>query len=215
MSGASVEKISSRQMQKEATRDSLLNAASEIMIEKDSLDFALSEIAGRINVSPTLIQYHFGGKDGLLMALVERGTERAKRQLAELEELDVPAIKKLRLHVEGLVSEYAKAPYINSLINALIVSSDEARALHVSDIFIKPVAEFHRRLLTQGVSEGVFRDIDPAHFYLMLVGACEHLVARQTAHEHVFGYRQDSKARQRQYAETVFAIISSGILLSR
>jgi TetR/AcrR family transcriptional regulator len=204
-------RINARQAQKEATRDKLLNAAGELMSERDTLDFSLIEVAARAGVSPTLIQYHFGGRDGLLLAIVERGTQRAVEQLAKLEKLDAPAPRKLKLHVEGLVAAYVQAPYINSLINMLIVSGDEQRARYVSDIFVKPVADFHKMLLRQGVAEGSFREIDPMHFYFILAGACENFVSRRVAHFYVFGDYWKGSDVEKLYAKSVYEVVAAGL----
>ncbi|WP_256849209.1 TetR/AcrR family transcriptional regulator, partial [Pantoea sp. Ft+CA_17] len=54
------------------TADKLLLAASELMIESNSIEVSLSEIAQRSGVNAALVKYHFGNKDGLLLALLAR-----------------------------------------------------------------------------------------------------------------------------------------------
>lgn len=204
-------KVSTRELARRASRDALINAVSDIMIENDSLDFPLTEVAARTGMSATLVQYHFGSKEGLLMAVVEKQTANAARDLEELIAADFPAAYKLKMHVRGVVKAYMRFPFTNRLVHHLIQISDEEQASHLSDIFIKPIADFHRKLLLQGEAEGAFRPIDPMHFYHLLIGSCEHVVAYRRALSRVFGPDGTDDQRRQQYAETVFSVILNGI----
>src|ERR1700722_15360528 len=64
--------------------EKLLDAASELMIERSSIEVSLSDIAERSGVNAALVKYHFGNKDGLLLALLARD---AATEVAQLEYL--------------------------------------------------------------------------------------------------------------------------------
>ena len=210
-SGAAIKPSWAAQNAQSETRETLLAAAIKLMIDKDSVDISLSEIALKTSLSAALVQYHFGSKAGLMMAILENGSARAADQLAALQTMPVSAEKKLRLHVGGLVTAYVKAPYLDRLMHALMQTADDAGARHISEIFIKPVADFHAALIAQGVAEGVFRRVDPMHFYFILVGACDHIVARRKALQHVFAVEDLTDELRRDYAETVYRVILAGI----
>src|SRR5437764_3645958 len=57
---------------KNATAEKLLMAASALMIERSSIEVSLSDIAQKSGVNAALVKYHFGNKDGLLLALLAR-----------------------------------------------------------------------------------------------------------------------------------------------
>lgn len=193
------------------TKEALLDAATAVMIEKDTIDFALTEISARTGLSAALVQYHFGSKDGMMMAIVERGMVKAVEQLNWLREADMPAKQKLRMHLQGLVASYAKSPFINRLVHALMRGATDDRARQIGKIFIAPIAQFHRDLLAQGVNEDVFEPIDPMHFYVMIVGACEQLVARSSAMRHVFDIDAIDGEVGKAFAKTLFEIVWGGI----
>src|SRR5258707_10953958 len=69
---------------KNTTAEKLLVAASELMIERSSIDVSLSDIAQKSGVNAALVKYHFGNKDGLLLALLARD---AATEVANLEYL--------------------------------------------------------------------------------------------------------------------------------
>src|SRR5580693_8314288 len=60
---------------KNTTAEKLLVAASELMIERSSIEVSLSDIAQKSGVNAALVKYHFGNKDGLLLALLARDAE--------------------------------------------------------------------------------------------------------------------------------------------
>src|SRR5713226_4114819 len=60
-------------------RDCLLNAAVEHALSKGIVDLSLREIAAAIGTSHRMLIYHFGSREGLLVAVV-REVERRERQ---------------------------------------------------------------------------------------------------------------------------------------
>lgn len=196
------------------TRLDLLNAASEIMIAKDSIDFSLSEICLRTGLSAPLIQYHFGNKEGLLLAIIERDAARAVAQLDALAAMPTSADRKLRMHIEGFVKAYFRTPYLNRLLHYMMASGDDV-AKRVSDVFVKPITVFQKNLLDQGVAEGIFRPIDPMCFYFIIVGACEHMFARRCALQHVFGVDAITDEIRRDYGQAIMDLVLQGISTGR
>ena len=73
---------------KNTTAEKLLVAASELMIERASIEVSLSDIAQKSGVNAALVKYHFGNKDGLLLALLARD---AATEMSQLEYLHQPA----------------------------------------------------------------------------------------------------------------------------
>ena len=69
---------------KSSTAEKLLVAASELMIERSSIDVSLSDIAQKSGVNAALVKYHFGNKDGLLLALLARDAATEVTQLEYL-----------------------------------------------------------------------------------------------------------------------------------
>ncbi|HWL20991.1 MAG TPA: helix-turn-helix domain-containing protein, partial [Bradyrhizobium sp.] len=72
------------QATKNTTAEKLLEAASDLMIERSSTEVSLSDIAQKSGVNAALVKYHFGNKDGLLLALLARD---AATEMANLEYL--------------------------------------------------------------------------------------------------------------------------------
>ena len=148
---------------KNSTAEKLLVAASELMIERASIEVSLSDIAQKSGVNAALVKYHFGNKDGLLLALLARDAATEMSQLEYLISQPISPTAKLRLHIGGIIRAYHQFPYMNRLIHYLLHESSAEAADEVSKFFVAPLLEFHRRLLAEGIKAGEFRNIDPVH----------------------------------------------------
>src|ERR1700734_1210572 len=191
---------------KSPTAEKLLDAASELMIERSAVGVSLSDIAQKSGVNAALVKYHFGNKDGLLLALLARD---AATEMAELEYLlaqPIAPTAKLKLHIAGIIRAYHQFPYMNRLIHYLLHESSADAADEVSKFFVAPLLDFHRRLLAEGIKAGEFRKIDPVLFYTSLIGACDHLFFGRHAMSRATGVGPVTDAVCRQYVRPLEAL---------
>src|ERR1700724_4857282 len=113
---------------KSPTAEKLLVAASELMIERSSIEVSLSDIAQKSGVNAALVKYHFGNKDGLLLALLARDAAIEVTHLEYLLAQPIAPAAKLRLHIAGIIRAYRQFPYMNRLIPYLLHESSAAAA---------------------------------------------------------------------------------------
>src|SRR3954465_4742605 len=154
---------------KNTTAEKLLVAASELMIERSSIEVSLSDIAQKSGVNAALVKYHFGNKDGLLLALLARDAATEITQIEYLLAQPITPSAKLRLHIAGVIRAYHQFPYMNRLIHYLLHESSANAADEVSKFFVAPLLEFQRRLLAEGIKAGEFREVDPRLFLPPLI----------------------------------------------
>lgn len=197
-----------------SSRDLLLDAASALMSEGGSVDFSFADISARSGLNSALVRYHFGGKEGLLLALLERDAGGTFEALETLVKSDLDATRKLRRHVEGVIKIYHRYPYMNRLIGALGSETNSTTARFISERFTRPLAEAQRAILDQGVTEGVFRPVDPVLFYFSVIGACDHLFHARSALKYAFGIDTIDEDLRRRYADHLTGILLGSILVS-
>src|SRR5882757_9938466 len=197
---------------KNSTAEKLLVAASELMIERASIEVSLSDIAQKSGVNAALVKYHFGNKDGLLLALLARDAATEIAQLEYLISQPITPTEKLRLHIGGIIRAYHQFPYMNRLIHYLLHESSEEAADEVSKFFVAPMLDFQRRLLSEGIKAGQFRNVDPVMFYTSLVGACDHLFFARHAMSRATGVGPVTDEVCRQYIKHMEALICGGML---
>jgi AcrR family transcriptional regulator len=197
---------------KNSTAEKLLVAASELMIERSSIEISLSDIAQKSGANAALVKYHFGNKDGLLLALLERDAATELSNLEYLLAQPITSTAKLRLHIGGIIRAYHRFPYMNRLIHYLLHETSAASADEVSKFFVAPLLDFHRRLLAEGERNGEFRATDPVLFYTSLIGACDHLFFGRHAMSRATGVGPVTDEVCRQYIKHMETLICGGIL---
>ena len=194
------------------TAEKLLVAASELMIERASIEVSLSDIAQKSGVNAALVKYHFGNKDGLLLGLLARDAATEMSNLEYLLAQPITPSAKLRLHIAGIIRAYHRFPYMNRLIHYLLHESSAEAADEVSNFFVAPLLDFHRRLLAEGIKAGEFRKVDPVMFYTSLIGACDHLFFGRHAMSRATGVGPVTDEVCSQYIRHMEALIFGGML---
>jgi len=66
------------------------------------------------------VKYHFGNKDGLLLALLARDAATEVANLEYLLAQPIAPTAKLKLHIGGIIRAYHQFPYMNRLIHYLL-----------------------------------------------------------------------------------------------
>lgn len=194
-----------------SSAEALIAATADILSERSTLDVSLSEIAKRSNLNSALIKYHFGNKDGLLMALLERDAEKAMGALEQLVGMPIPADQKLRIHISGIINAYFRSPYLNRLIHYMIERGNEEASAQVAEIFIAPMIEAYRAIIRQGVEENTIRPVDPHFLYLSLVGACDHLFHTTRSVRELLGIGSITEEVKQQYTAHATDLILRGL----
>ena len=200
------------QASKNTTAEKLLVAASALMIERSSIDVSLSDIAQKSGVNAALVKYHFGNKDGLLLALLARDAANEVANLEYLLAQPISPTAKLRLHIGGIIRAYHRFPSMNRLIHYLLHETSAEAAAEVSQFFVAPLLDFHRRLLAEGIRAGEFRKIDPVLFYTSLIGACDHLFFGRQAMSRASGVGPVTDEVCRDYIKHMEALLCGGML---
>lgn len=194
--------------------DALLDAASALMTERNSVNITFNDIAERSGLNSALIHYRFRGKTGLFRALLERDAGSTFPYLQDLVRSDMSAVDKLRHHIHGVIKVYFRHPYMNRLIGALAVETDSDTARFISERFTRPLAAAQAAILEQGVREGVFRTIDPMLFYFSLIGACDHLFYARHSLKWAFDIADIDDALRKRYADHVTSLLLDSVLVS-
>jgi TetR/AcrR family transcriptional regulator len=162
----------------EATRQALLRAGAELFSERGFDGVPIEEVADRAGVNKALISYHFRGKRGLYVAILESAFASLAERLKAIEADPKSAHETLRALLETFAQFTRERPGFPTLFmrEVLAAGIDEAILPHLLEII-----GFSRRLAEGGAREGLFRRVDPVLFHLALVGSLVFFFATEPA----------------------------------
>ena len=193
-------------------RQQLLEAASEIMREGDTIDLSLSELSLRAGLNSALVKYYFGNKNGLMLALLDRDMEKIVIELRALVAKDMPPEEKLRRHISGVIETYYTFPYLNRLMMRMVRDAAPIEAARIAERYLKPLSEAYDMLIEEGVKAGKFRPVDPQLFYFSVTGAADRFFAARLVLRHCYDQPDITHEMRDAYREHTIALIMRGLL---
>jgi AcrR family transcriptional regulator len=168
-----------------ATRRALLDAAAALFAEHGFEGVSVEDVADRARVNKALVSYHFGGKRGLYVAVLESGFSRMADRLDAIGEKNLDARTTLRLFLEAFAATTRERPDLPVLFLREAVSTGIEPAVVPH---LLRVVGFTRRLAERGVREDLFRPVDPLLFHFGLVSGLVFYLGTERA-------RQKARAR--------------------
>lgn len=196
-------------------RSLLLDTASSLMREGDTVDVSLSELSKQSGLNSALVKYYFGNKAGLLVALIEREWEAIVRSVDALLAKDVDPETKLRIHMARVVDNFFRTPYTHRLLMRLIRESEPAEAQRLADSYLKPLLDAYDALIGEGVAKGVFRPVDPQLFYFTVIGAADRFFSARLVLRHCSNTDVLDEALRDRYRAHLNDFVVAGILVAR
>jgi AcrR family transcriptional regulator len=169
----------------EARRVEILEAACEVVIERGFAGTRVADVAKRLNVSNSLIHYHFDSKEALLAAAFEY---YARKDLAEMErdiELGQSATAQLWRLIESYVPEGSDDVEWMLWIDAWGEALRNPLMKSISQQLDEQSIGFLERVLRRGNETGEFRCDQPRVSAMRITAMIDGLAVQFAAHEGV------------------------------
>jgi AcrR family transcriptional regulator len=169
--GKRASKRLSRSRDSEATREALLNAATELFAARGFDAVTVAEVARRAGVNQALINYHFGGKLKFYQAIVRDMFADFVARVEPLRQDARPPGEVLR-EFAAIVGDMAtgQRPHFPAMMLREVIAGGP----HLDqEILAYPMRAFAvvREIIARGVRERVFRPVDPILTHLSIVGS--------------------------------------------
>ncbi|MDM7956231.1 TetR family transcriptional regulator [Blastomonas sp.] len=193
-------------------REQLIEAASQIMRDGDTVDLSLSELSLRSGLNSALVKYYFGNKQGLMLALLERDMRNIVNSLDALLAKDFAPDEKLRVHIRAAIGTYFRFPYLNRLLMRLVRDASPDVSRKIADDYLRPISLAYTRLIDEGVQKGLFRPIDPQLFYFTVTGAADRFFSARLVLHHCYGQSEMTEQMRDDYADHTLDILMPGLL---
>jgi AcrR family transcriptional regulator len=145
-------------------------AAAEIEFARYGFATARTEsIAARANVVKGLIFHYFKSKEGLYEAVLVRAYQPLSEALDKSFDKDLSATDALLTLVERLLAVMTEQPLSPAL---LMLQSIQGGGEHFRKFGMPSLYSRVEALLKKGIASGEFREIDPWHGAINIIGLC-------------------------------------------
>lgn len=161
----------------EIRRDEIINASLRL-IEKDGLDnLSVADIAAEIDLVPSAIYRHFGGKEEIINTLIDFVDRSLQANAASVAGSSHNAVKKLellyRLHTDFLKTQPAIPRIVFSLLAGNKNPALKKRIVSVIADYVSQV----QHLVAQGQADGdIVAAIDSAAAAMLFIGMMQPLI---------------------------------------
>ncbi|MFM2206509.1 MAG: hypothetical protein RL213_484 [Bacteroidota bacterium] len=157
-------------------RNLLLDKAEELFSEHGFEGTSVRQLAGAAGVNVAMISYYFGSKEKLFDALVEDRTAAIRDRLKDLNEQTIAPVERLEEMIRLYVDRFVSRPRFHKLLHhEVAVNCRPGLQQSVAAVLMRNVNEL-RRILQDGIREGVFREVDIDLTIVSLVGTVTQLV---------------------------------------
>ncbi len=160
----------SRALAAQATRESILRAATEVFAEHGFDGGRIDRISKAAKSHDRMIYYYFGSKEGLFVAVLEEMYRRFNAAESKLELAGTPPLAALEAVIRFMWGYYRRNPEFITLLN----TENLHRGKHIATSgraaeFSSPALGVLGEVLARGVAEQAFRaEVAARDIYLMI-----------------------------------------------
>ncbi len=152
--------VRGRYQKSDATRERILDAAAELFSQRGYAATGVDRLAERSGIAKTAIYYHFGNKEGLLAAVVERAATVWTDDIRESASRGSDPAERLDRALSGMRAMVEEKPWILKLLLLLALevaeTKPEIRAV-LHSIFVRA-----RTTIVEGMRDALGRDVADA-----------------------------------------------------
>lgn len=156
----------------ETRREEIIRISTQLFLENGFAATSMSKVAAACTMTKASLYHHFAGKEALFIACVTTGYAPALENLRQLQaDSTLDPVERLRraimvLYDTTIHSQVGRmSPLIAEVSRAF---PSVARSFHGD--YIEPQQQIVGRMIEDGVSRGVFRDVDQKAFFHLLFG---------------------------------------------
>ena len=175
------QRSSLRECQRQERERLILQATSEVLIEKSYDAMSMEEIASRIGISRAAIYLHFPSKEDLVLALLQRGIETSVERLDALIAEKGSPREKVRAIIERSYGSTPQPSFqvFNAIMHSPTFFSKAAEKRTTMGDLWKPTVQRLSALLEEGKRSG---DFDPEMPTQLMVNLLVNLLSPFTKH---------------------------------
>ncbi|GAA1950979.1 hypothetical protein GCM10009798_07880 [Nocardioides panacihumi] len=164
-------------------RDRILDAALQLLVDDPAESIQIADVAQAAGVSPATVHYHFGDRQGLVIAAMGRASaEMSEGRASAIQDLPDPVAKMRRLIELGVPD--VPTPALVIMYTAIQAMRGHAETARAAAEHIEGQVAIYADVIREGVARGDFRPsaatesiaanfvaLEDAHDLYVVVGA--------------------------------------------
>ena len=195
----------------EANRARILGAATAEFASRGFKGASMDAIAARTDTTRALINYYFGGKEQLYVAVLERVYAEIRVAETELDLDHLPPVDAIRCIVEFTYNYYVE----HENFVRLVVAENQDKGRHMKKSVAlrtvnRPIVDTLAAVIARGQADGIFRaDVDPIDMHMSIAALGLFNVTNQYTFGAIFrramGAKGDLPRRRRMVADMILS----------
>jgi TetR/AcrR family transcriptional regulator len=194
----------------EATKSQILDAAL-VEFSIGGLAAARTEaIAAQTGVTKAMIYYYFDSKEDLYRAVMERCF---REDLQRVQQLNIPNQSPKEALITALRMMFQTMAATPQMANILTLEAIQNKGKYYPKETARLLYNQLIELLERGIASGVFREMEPRHMAINIVGSCAfYFVALENIKYLWPGKQMLGKKMLAQHAQSTMDLILAGVL---
>jgi len=183
-------------------REALLEVAGQLFSERGVNEVSLRELASAAGVTPAMVHYYFGDKQGLYEALLERALSRVLGRVRGIVTADGEDSDEIADFLQVVVGALSSERWIPSLIiREVIADTGRFRERFIRD-FASQIARMVPEVIGREVAAGrLRRDLDLPLAFVSLLGMIAWPFAARPVLERVLGLDFEAEDFAERFSE--------------
>lgn len=202
-------KKSVRSRDSEATQTEILNAAVEEFALQGLNNARIETIAANTGVTKAMIYYYFKSKEGLYVAVLDRGFNSYMQPLQELSLDNLSPENALEKYVRCLLANLVKNPQWPLI---MCYEALQNQGKYYQQINIHSIDEILIAILERGIADNSFRSLEPRMTANDIIGICVFYFLSREGLGHLFpGKRMLGKQMLELHTQQAIELIMAGV----
>jgi TetR/AcrR family transcriptional regulator len=204
--------------QPEESRAAILQAAAYEFAEHGIAGARTDSIAREARVNKALLYYYFKDKETLYSAVLDEAFSGLKKSVFDVLNSDLPPRDKILAYAGAYFDFIASNQIYPRLMQREMMRAKEGQSSHVDKIiklYIQPIFLRVSEVLRQGIAEGHFRPVNPAHFVQSIVAMIVFYFSSAPMMQKIVGFNPLTAERIAERRASVLDFISAALFLSK
>jgi len=171
------------EIKKDNTEDKIVDAATEVFVQKGMDGARMQEIADRAGINKALLHYYFRSKEKLFDAIFTKLVGIAFPRIGQILLSDLPMTEKIEAVIETYIELLLKYPFLPAFI-IKEMNRDATpffRFIEKNGFSVQPIL----KMLTDAMDRGEIRKMKPEHLIVNVIGLCVFPFAARPMVRHV------------------------------